>query len=175
MTDLFDPCEFNGLRLQNRIALSPLTRTRSNDAGEAGELRRVSCDIRFFPGCAFLPTEVHSLTENPRAFIEERLDQNPGPTRRAPLMEDLVLSGAHSATVDAPPFSILNWSNYLRELYNGNPDRAASHLERFTNAETGVDGPEAYLAKFHGSPMHRETLRRIQELMAWNAVPAGRA
>jgi 2,4-dienoyl-CoA reductase-like NADH-dependent reductase (Old Yellow Enzyme family) len=36
MSDLFDPCEFNGLRLQNRIALSPLTRTRSNDAGEAG-------------------------------------------------------------------------------------------------------------------------------------------
>jgi N-ethylmaleimide reductase len=39
MTDLFDPCEFNGLRLQNRITLSPLTRTRSNDAGEAGALQ----------------------------------------------------------------------------------------------------------------------------------------
>ncbi|WP_293678069.1 alkene reductase [uncultured Phenylobacterium sp.] len=39
MTDLFDPCEFNGLKLKNRIALSPLTRTRSNDAGEAGELQ----------------------------------------------------------------------------------------------------------------------------------------
>lgn len=39
MTDLFDPCEFNGIRLQNRIALSPLTRTRSNDAGEAGALQ----------------------------------------------------------------------------------------------------------------------------------------
>lgn len=39
MTDLFDPCEFNGLKLQNRIALSPLTRTRSNDAGEAGPLQ----------------------------------------------------------------------------------------------------------------------------------------
>ncbi|MDQ0466332.1 N-ethylmaleimide reductase [Caulobacter ginsengisoli] len=39
MTDLFDPCEFNGLRLQNRIALSPLTRTRSNEAGEAGALQ----------------------------------------------------------------------------------------------------------------------------------------
>ena len=39
MTDLFDPCEFNGIRLQNRIALSPLTRTRSNDAGEAGPLQ----------------------------------------------------------------------------------------------------------------------------------------
>lgn len=39
MTDLFDPCEFNGLKLQNRIALSPLTRTRSNAAGEAGPLQ----------------------------------------------------------------------------------------------------------------------------------------
>lgn len=39
MTDLFDPCEFNGLTLRNRIVLSPLTRARSNDAGEAGPLQ----------------------------------------------------------------------------------------------------------------------------------------
>jgi N-ethylmaleimide reductase len=39
MTDLFSPCEFNGIRLQNRIVLSPLTRTRSDDAGHAGPLQ----------------------------------------------------------------------------------------------------------------------------------------
>lgn len=36
MTDLFDPFEANGLRLRNRIALSPLTRTRADMAGKVG-------------------------------------------------------------------------------------------------------------------------------------------
>ena len=39
MTDLFDPFEANGLTLQNRIALSPLTRTRADMAGKVGELQ----------------------------------------------------------------------------------------------------------------------------------------
>ena len=39
MTDLFDPCEFNGLTLQNRIVLSPLTRTRADMDGKVGELQ----------------------------------------------------------------------------------------------------------------------------------------
>lgn len=39
MTDLFDPFEANGLTLQNRIALSPLTRTRADMAGRVGELQ----------------------------------------------------------------------------------------------------------------------------------------
>jgi N-ethylmaleimide reductase len=38
-TDLFRPCAFNGLQLQNRIALSPLTRTRADMDGNAGPLQ----------------------------------------------------------------------------------------------------------------------------------------
>jgi len=38
-TDLFSPCTFNGLRLQNRIALSPLTRTRADSDGNPGPLQ----------------------------------------------------------------------------------------------------------------------------------------
>ena len=38
-TDLFDPVEFNGLTLKNRIALSPLTRARATQDGKAGELQ----------------------------------------------------------------------------------------------------------------------------------------
>jgi hypothetical protein len=32
---------------------------------KAGAMRRVSCDIRFFPLCAFLPSEVHPLNATP--------------------------------------------------------------------------------------------------------------
>jgi N-ethylmaleimide reductase len=38
-TDLFDPCEFNGLTLSNRIVMSPLTRARADMAGDAGALQ----------------------------------------------------------------------------------------------------------------------------------------
>jgi N-ethylmaleimide reductase len=38
-TDLFSPCTLNGLRLQNRIALSPLTRTRADMEGRPGPLQ----------------------------------------------------------------------------------------------------------------------------------------
>lgn len=38
-TDLFSPCEFNGIRLQNRIALSPLTRARADMDGNPGQLQ----------------------------------------------------------------------------------------------------------------------------------------
>ena len=38
-TDLFDPCEFNGVALSNRIVLSPLTRARADMDGNAGPLQ----------------------------------------------------------------------------------------------------------------------------------------
>jgi N-ethylmaleimide reductase len=38
-TDLFDPCEFNGLSLSNRIVMSPLTRARADMLGNAGPLQ----------------------------------------------------------------------------------------------------------------------------------------
>ncbi|MFC3071460.1 alkene reductase [Phenylobacterium soli] len=64
MTDLFDPCEFNGVRLKNRIALSPLTRTRSNDAGEAGELQALYYAQRASAG--LLITEATPVTPGGR-------------------------------------------------------------------------------------------------------------
>lgn len=64
MTDLFDPCEFNGLKLQNRIALSPLTRTRSNAAGEAGPLQALYYAQRASAG--LLITEATPVTPGGR-------------------------------------------------------------------------------------------------------------
>lgn len=64
MTDLFEPCEFNGLRLSNRIVLSPLTRTRSNDAGEAGALQALYYAQRASAG--LLITEATPVTPGGR-------------------------------------------------------------------------------------------------------------
>lgn len=36
---LFAPCELNGLALNNRIAMSPVTRARASESGHVGELQ----------------------------------------------------------------------------------------------------------------------------------------
>ena len=64
MTDLFQPCEFNGFKLQNRIVLSPLTRTRSNNAGEAGPLQALYYAQRATAG--LLITEATAVTPGGR-------------------------------------------------------------------------------------------------------------
>ena len=43
MTDLFDPFEANGLTLQNRIALSPLTRTWADIEHQCEPITYVFC------------------------------------------------------------------------------------------------------------------------------------
>jgi len=138
--------------------------------GSGEQLRRVSADIRFFPACGYLPTRTHALTESPYAFILESLAQNPGPTRRAPLLESLVLAGNRDEVGPAPRFSILNWANYLDEVFNGEPTRAVAHLERFTNTEIGLDTPEAYIGKLHGRAIQPETVQRIRDLMSIDHV-----
>lgn len=63
-TDLFDPCEFNGLRLRNRIALSPLTRTRADMAGKVGPLQAAYYAQRASAG--LLITEATAVTPGGR-------------------------------------------------------------------------------------------------------------
>ncbi|MES2034256.1 MAG: alkene reductase [Pseudomonadota bacterium] len=59
-TDLFDPCEFNGIKLQNRIALSPLTRTRADIDGKVGALQATYYAQRASAG--MLITEATAVT-----------------------------------------------------------------------------------------------------------------
>jgi hypothetical protein len=131
--------------------------------GEGGALRRVSCDIRFFPSCPWLQSEPRPLVDSPMAFLEDRLERETAPTLRAPLLVNLALAGRMGDNVQAPPHSILNWANYLNEVLNGDPGRAPGHIERFANAEIGMEPPAAYVEQFHGRPMQAATLERIWE------------
>ena len=133
--------------------------------GSAGPGRRVSCDIRFFPSCPYLQSAPRSLVESPAAFIEERLAKETGETLRAPLLENQAIAGCMGENVEAAPYSILNWANYLNDVCNGDAGRAAVHLARFANAEIGLDSPETYLEQFHRRPMQAATLEQIRELI----------
>jgi hypothetical protein len=43
----------------------------------------------------------------------------------------------------------------------GELDAALADLTRFTNAEMGIDGVDAYASKFHGRPIHRSVLEGL--------------
>jgi hypothetical protein len=137
-----------------------------HSSSNPGPRRRVSCDIRFFPLCGFLPSEVHVLGARPLATLRRRLTEESGDTLRAPLLEDLAFLGEGEVEPDVPPLSVRNWANYLVELLNGDPDAALPHFERFVNVDHGWDAPQKYTSKYHDRQIHRETLLTARRKIA---------
>lgn len=66
-TDLFSPCEFNGMRLKNRIALSPVTRSRAGADGAPGPLQALYYAQRASAG--LLITEATAVVPGGRGGI----------------------------------------------------------------------------------------------------------
>jgi hypothetical protein len=128
-------------------------------SSKPGLRRRVSCDIRFFPLCGFLPSEVHALVPDALGAIARGLAEERRETLRAPLLEDLAFLGQGRTEPGVRPHSILNWANYVATLLDGRPGPALGHFERFVNLEHGWDPVEKYTSKYHGRPIHAETLR----------------
>jgi len=128
-----------------------------------GPQRRVSCDIRFFPLCGFLPSDVHFLGERPYESLQSALETAPGPVLRSPLLEDLVNLGQNVQLGDVPQYSVLNWVNYLSGVMRGELDAALPHLERFVNTEIGCDPAEAYTRKFHGRAVQQANLDSVRK------------
>jgi hypothetical protein len=131
-------------------------------SSKPGPRRRVSCDIRFFPLCGFLPSTPHVLGHDPARRLREGeaevVELRGGPTLRAPIRETLAYLGERVFDPSVPPLSILNWANYVDRYLNGWGD-AAEHMARFVNVERGKDTPDIYTAKFHNQPIHTETIR----------------
>ncbi len=130
--------------------------------GESGPARRVSCDIRFFPLCGWLPSTVHSIVDRPLDALRAARNSLTDETLRAPILEVGAYLGEEGGVEIAPPQSILNWAAYLTALLEGDPDTASEHIARFVNDELGIDPPAAYIEKFHGRPFEQQTLDRAK-------------
>lgn len=131
-----------------------------------GPRRRVSCDIRFFPLCGFLPSEVHMLGDDPLGRLSERLSEETGATLRAPLLEDRVFLGGEIPRETVPSRSVLNWVNYINGVTRGRADEALPHLKRLANADFDATGPATYARKFHNRPVAASTLRAVRERLS---------
>lgn len=131
-----------------------------------GTLRRVSCDIRFFPFCGFLPSQAHILGDAPGTALRDNLKSAPGPVLEAPLLEDKVFLGDEVDLQDVPSASVLNWVNYVKYVVRGELDQALPYLDRFVNKEIGVDPLEAFASKFHGHRLCENTIRSLHERLS---------
>ncbi len=131
-----------------------------------GPGRRLSCDIRFFPLCGFLPSQVHALGERPYAALSAGLARAGGPVLRAPLLETQAWLGDRLAPVEAPPHSVLNWANYAACRFRGAGEEARQHLERMVNTSFSADPASVYTAKFHGRAVEQETLAAARQRIA---------
>lgn len=128
-----------------------------------GMRRRVSCDIRFFPLCGFLPSKVHALQPDPLAAIH-RGATHELETLRAPHLEDLAFLGKGRVEAGVRPHSILNWANYLVGVLGKRPEQALAHFAQFVNEPNGRDPVEKYTSKYHGRTIHASTLRDAARL-----------
>lgn len=132
-----------------------------HSSSKPGFRRRVSCDIRFFPLCGFLPSTVHVLGDDPLGAFRRGLASGDGPTLQAPFHEGAGFMGLDTEPPAAGPHSILHWAHFVRHTVRGEAAAALDDLTRFTNAEMGIDGVDAYATKFHGRARHRATLEGL--------------
>jgi len=130
--------------------------------GESGPARRVSCDIRFFPLCGWLPSTVHSIADRPREALRAARASETDDTLLAPLLEASALLGEDASVGQVPPLSILNWAAYLNALVADDSDAALDYITQFVNERQGIDPPAVYIEKFHGRPFEQDTLDRAK-------------
>ena len=134
-----------------------------------GTSRRVSCDLRFFPLTAFLPSEVHVLGEDPQEQHLEGLAAATTDRLRAPFLEAEVFLGHGIGELEPEGHSPVLWVQYLRRLLAGDLAGARQSFERFVNAGFGVDDVSAYERLFDGQ-RHPEAIEGLRAQVSALAI-----
>lgn len=121
-----------------------------------GPSRRVSCDVRFFPLCGFLPTVPWILGDDPERDLQALPQDNE--ILQMPRFETQVFLGRDPHLENLPEHSILNWATYIEAVHRGDLEGALAHLERLTNPALTGETWDVYRDKYHGRPISRTTL-----------------
>lgn len=137
-----------------------------------GPTRRVSCDLRFFPLCAFLPSTIHTLGEAPFDAHRTGLDSAVSAEARAPFLESLHGLGQAARAGRAPDRTLGVWAAYLERLFAGDRAAARAHFERLVDRDFAGEGPEAY-ARLFDAPQASAPLRELRARLAGLGARAG--
>ncbi len=134
-----------------------------------GVSRRVSCDVRFFPLCGFLPSTPWLLGTDPAADLDPVAGDNE--TLSASRLEVQVYLGRSTDLGEVPEHSVLNWVRYVERLVAGDRDGALEHLDRFTNPALTGETTDIYRQKYHHQPLHEETMAVARRALGKPASP----
>lgn len=130
--------------------------------GESGTQRRVSCDIRFFPLCGFLGSQVHALSESPLEALAAGLRRAEDEVLRSPLLEALVYLDRPIEPPPAAPLSRYHWLDYIRHRLDGDPERARADLDQMANTELSGELPEAFGRAWHKRELDLAALEAVR-------------
>lgn len=126
-----------------------------------GVHRRVSCDIRFFPLCGFLPSRPWFLGDDPSAELDrERPDD--GPVLRSARLESRAFLGRETEIPEGEQPTDYQWARYVAAVCRGDED-AAEQLARYANPEVTGETGDIYVRKFHGRALESAMLAEVQE------------
>jgi hypothetical protein len=137
-----------------------------------GQARRVSCDLRFFPLCGFLPSTVHVLGRYPMETLRRAVDTATGPVLQTPLLEALVFLGATVPSATPAPHSSLNWVQYLSHLVGGDHNTALAFLDRFINRELLDEDPSVFIEKWRDCRLEVANLETVRNRLMAQASAA---
>jgi hypothetical protein len=131
-----------------------------------GPGRRVSCDIRFFPLCPYLGSEVNLLDAAPYSALHEALKREESEVLLAPLLEAKHWLDGPGLRNHVAPLSVLNWPNYLFHSSRNDRPAALASLEKFVNPVIGTDAGEIYAAKYFGRPVAMDKIEALRARLA---------
>jgi len=134
-------------------------------SGRSGNQRRVSCDIRMFPLCGFLPTQPYFLDDQPLAALAN--DDEQDPFLRLPRQEAQLFLGQQPTSRLPEEYGLEYWLGVVRGLLAGDVDAAEAQLEPLVNTALSTGSVADYaarlLSRFPSAEMLAELHARLAE------------
>jgi hypothetical protein len=138
-----------------------------------GQGRRVSCDLRFFPLCGFLPSTVHVLRPRPVEALQRAFAAAGGPVLQTPLLEALVFLGETVPDTMPAPHSSLNWVQFLARLVRGDRAGALPFLHRFVNRDLLDEEASVFVDKWQDCGLETANLDALRSRLMAQTAAAG--
>lgn len=126
------------------------------------EPTRISCDLRFFPFCGILDSEVSCLRPHPIEWVRERVAGLTDDLLLAPLFETLAYLEEPVEWPPLPRYSVAHWSRFVEGLIKGDQGLRTRAIEALVNTEQGFDPVGVYQQRFAAAELRSRPYASIE-------------
>jgi len=138
---------------------------------QPGPSRRVSCDIRFFPLCGYLPTRPHLLARDPLKVLRQSRETDP--VLLAPRQEALTWLGQWQSDQPVELLSPLEWPRFLQASLRGEVDQARQHFDALVHPHLASGSSDTFAQRFFGKAPEQEALQSTWAQLGIDRSTAG--